>query len=260
MVTSFAGLFYDARERRLGPLLRGHLLLYDRREAPAYSAATGWRLLGIFVVLELVVGPRAHGLTWLGLATPPRWLTIALLLAVAVLAARFWAKAGSTDVGFLPWRQWTATEKLYLAQIVVAAPALFAAVHGGTLGGLLGRPAGWRVVAAVVAVELLWGFYQEVNHRGILQTELTRRFGSIWGPLAANLVYTIGPLHLYHFGVARPWPATAAILAATFGIGLVFAFIFRRTRNVWLVGLMHGIGNAFVNGGASFAAMLAAGR
>ena len=43
------------------------------------------------------------------------------------------------------------------------------------------------------------------------------------------------------------------ILAATFSIGLFFAFILHRTRNIWLVGVLHGIGNAYMNGAAKIA-------
>jgi CAAX protease family protein len=251
---AITGLFYDSQAHRLGPFLRGHFLLYDKREAPSYSPATGIRLLAIFVVLEFVVGPRASLLSWLGFAPPDRRLRIVLLLAVSILAARLWAKASFSDIGFLRWRKWTTTERLYFAQVVLLATAIFLAVNSQRLSLFLGRFGAWTAVTVIVT-ELLWGFYQEVNYRGILQTELARRLGHVWGPLLANLVYTVGPLHFYHFTSTRSWASTVAILAATFGIGLVFAFIFHRTRNIWLVGLMHGIGNVFVNGSAHLASL-----
>jgi uncharacterized protein len=253
-MAAIARLFYDSRARRLGPLLRGHLLLFDQREAPVYSATTGLRLLFVFVVLELVVGPRVHLLSWLGF-TPERWLRVPLLLILSLLAARFWARASFGDIGFLPWRQWTMTERLYFPQGVLVANAVFFVVFSRQLLPLKGHPELWAAAAGIAALELLWGFYQEVNYRGILQTELTRRFGNIRGPLAANLLYTFGPLHFYHLTSSRSWASTAMILAATFGIGLVFAFIFHRTRNVWLVGIFHGIGNAYTNGAAEIAGL-----
>lgn len=249
------GLFYDSQARRLGPLLRGHFLLFDKREAPAYSPATGLRLLVIFLVLELAVGPRATLLSWAGLA-PARWLRVPLLLAISILATRFWAKASFSDIGFQPWQKWTATEKLYLPQVVLLANAIFITVYSRQLSPLEGHSGVWPAAAAIAAVELLWGFYQEVNYRGILQTELTRRLGNVWGPLAANLLYTFGPLHFYHFTSPRSLASIAVIFAATFGIGLVFAFIFHRTRNIWLVGIFHGIGNAYTNGAAEIASLL----
>ena len=73
---AIARLFYDSQARRLGPLLRGHFLLFDRKEAPTYSSATGLRLLAIFAVLELVVGPRFALFSWLGLSPPPAGLRV----------------------------------------------------------------------------------------------------------------------------------------------------------------------------------------
>ena len=39
-------------------------------------------------------------------------------------------------------------------------------------------------------------------------------------------------------------------------IGLLFAFIFHRTRNLWLVGIFHGIGNVYINGAGHIASLL----
>jgi membrane protease YdiL (CAAX protease family) len=254
-MTEVARLFYDAQARRLGPLLRGHLLLFDQREAPAHSSATGLRLLVIFAVLELVVGARAHLFSWFGV-TPERWLRVPLLLILSVLAARFLASATFSEIGFLPWRQWTLTERFYFPQGVLLANVIFFIVFSRQLSPLKGRPELWSAATGIAALELLWGFYQEVNYRGILQTELTRRLGNIRGPLAANLLYTFGPLHFYHLMSLRSLASIAMILAATFSIGLVFAFIFHRTRNIWLVGIFHGIGNAYTNGAAEIASLL----
>lgn len=238
----------------ISPFFRGHLLLFDRRDPPAYSAATGVRLLALFVVLELVVGPRASVLTWLGL-DPPAWLRVPVLLAACIVAARLWARASLEDLGFIPWRKWTATEKLYFAQVVPLAVVIFGALYSQPLGVLRTHPEAWPAAATVAVVALLWGFYQELVYRGLLQTELTRRLGGAWGLLAANLVFTFGPLHFYHFTSGRPWPSIAMILGATFSIGLFFAFVFHRTRNLWLVGIFHGIGNVFIEGAPGMAAL-----
>ena len=251
-MSEIAKRFYDSKTRRLSPFFRGHILDFERRDAPAYSSTTGIRLLVIFLVLEFVAGPRIPILTWLSLA-PPVWLRVSVLLALSVLAVRLWAKVSFSDIGFLPWQKWSGTEKLYFAQVVIIANAIFIALYSRQLG-FLGESLGvWPAVAAIAAVEFLWGFYQEFNYRGILQTELTRRFGGIWGLLAANAVFTLGPLHFYHFTSTRPWPSTAIIFAAIFSIGLLFALIFHRTRNIWLVGVFHGIGNAYMNGAEKIA-------
>jgi membrane protease YdiL (CAAX protease family) len=54
-------------------------------------------------------------------------------------------------------------------------------------------------VLTVFLPYLLWGFYQEVMYRGILQTELVRRWGPLWGILVSNSLFTFGPLHFYRF-------------------------------------------------------------
>ena len=251
-MSEIAKLFYDSRTRRLGPLLRGHILAFERREAPAYPSTTGFRLLVIFLILEFVVGPRIHILSWFGL-TLPVWLGVPFLLATSVLAVRLWARVSFSDIGFLPWQKWTATEKLYFAQVVIIANAIFIALYSRQFRLLQERFDLWPAVAAIAAVEFLWGFYQEFNYRGILQTELTSRFGGVWGPLAANVVFTLGPLHFYHLTSSTSWLSTALIVAATFGIGLFFALVFHRTRNIWLVGVFHGIGNVYMNGAAKIA-------
>lgn len=254
-MAAWGRLFYDSQARRLGPLLRGHLLLFDQRAPPTYSAATGARLLLVVAVLELVVGPRVHLLRWLGVDFPA-WFRVPLLLAAALFAVRRWAHARFGDVGFVRWRDWTITEKLYFPQVVLLANAIFLVVYSWALAPLVHYPRLWSRAALLVGGELLWGFYQELVYRGILQTELTRRFGNLRGPLLANLAYTFGPLHFYHLTSGRSAGYVVGVLAATFAIGLLFTFIFHRTRNVWLVGVFHGIGNAYMNGALHVAGMM----
>jgi membrane protease YdiL (CAAX protease family) len=238
----------------VSPVLRGHFLLFDQRKPPGYSATAGLRLLVIVAVLELVIGPRAWLLDRLGVQLPPA-ARLVLLFTLCLVAVRLWAKVRLEDIGFLAWREWTATERWYFAQVVPLAIVIFGAIHAAQLAPLTSRAQLWSLFAAIVVVELAWGFYQELIYRAILQTELTRRWGAVAGVLVANLLFTFGPLHFYHFTSGRPWLAIAAILAATFAIGLFFAFIFHRTRNLWIVGTFHGIGNAFINGAAAAAAL-----
>ena len=240
-----AGLIYDAKARRLGPLIRGHVLLFEPRTAPDYRPSAGLRLLLIVAVLELLIGPRMHILGWFGLEPPPSGLRVAILLAIALASARFVAGIRLRDVGFVSPRQWHQDELLYLAVILPAAVVLFVLMFGARLSA-----AGAGAALVLVATQLLWGFYQEVIYRGLLQTELMRRLRAVPGALLANLAFTFGPLHFYHLRNATDPTATAIMMAAIFAIGLVFAIIFGRTRNVWLVGILHGVGNAFVAAGA----------
>ena len=102
-------------------------------------------------------------------------------------------------------------------------------------------------LAVMVLTYLLWGFYQELVYRGMLQTELVRRFGTLSGILVSNVLYTFGPLHFYHFLAASPRQA-ATVLAGTFAIGLFFAVLYRRSGNLALVGVFHGVGDVYITG------------
>ena len=181
----------------------------------------------------------------------PASLRVPLLLATSLVAIRLFARMPLADVGFVAWRNWTPTEKLYFVQVVLLANVAFALAYAGQLEALRQRRDLWPAAAPIAALEFLWGFYQELLYRGILQTELTRRFGNVAGPLIANAAFAFGPLHFYHFDTATSSLSRAMIFAAIFCIGLLFSFIFQRTRNLWLVGTFHGIGNAYINGAAT---------
>ncbi len=246
----------DRARRCLGPALRGHLLRFGRRKHPAYSSASGVRLLLIFVTLELVLGPRLSLLPRLGAPMPASWLSLPLLFLGALVAARTFAGMSPDALGFLGWARWTRTEGFYVIQVLVLANLVFGFAFRNQLGGLGDRPELWRAAASILLLQLTWGFYQELMYRGILQTELTRRLGEVWGPVTANLLFTFGPLHAYHFGAGLSPVATSALFGAIFAIGLFFAVLFHRTRNLWIVGLFHGVGNAYTNGAPALAELM----
>ncbi len=95
---------------------------------------------------------------------------------------------------------------------------------------------------------MIWGFYQELVYRGVLQTELVRRWGTGAGILVSNLVFVFGPLHACHFSVSQRNPSHLRIFAAIFITGLLFAVLFERSGNLWIIGVMHGIGDWFIDG------------
>jgi membrane protease YdiL (CAAX protease family) len=113
---------------------------------------------------------------------------------------------------------------------------------------ILTQPALWSTAISVLLVQLLWGFYQELIYRGILQTELVRRWGAPTGIFISNILFTFGPLHFYHFRGIEENPSHAWIFAAIFAIGLFFGFLFQRSSNLWIVGLFHGIGDWYLTG------------
>jgi membrane protease YdiL (CAAX protease family) len=233
-------------KRRIPAILRGHLLLFERRAAPTYSAATGFALLAIFVGLEFVVGPRGRLLTWLGIEIPLTWERVAIFAGVTILAALL-ARAKPSDIGLISPGKWTATEGLYLAQIALAATAIFIAIYGSRLATLAGDQAALKAFAVLVGTQVLWGFYQELIYRGLLQTELVRRFGALAGIILADLAFTFGPLHFYEWSGSGPLSSKLILFGATFAIGALFGYIFLRTRNIVLIGILHGIGDAFAN-------------
>jgi membrane protease YdiL (CAAX protease family) len=167
----------------------------------------------------------------LGLPAPPAAVRVPLLLVIALVLVRAFARVTYAQLGLRRWGAWTAAEKWYFVEVVLIANAVFVALYPS------------RVHApAWMALAFAWGIYQELVYRGLLQAELVRRFGAVAGVVAANLAFTFGPLHFYHWHDASPGPMFAAI----FAIGLFFGLVFRRSGNLWMVGAFHGIGNAWI--------------
>lgn len=225
-------------------VIAAHMLRFERPERAPYDAAVGTRLLMAFALVGLVLHPalgalaRATGLAgepWVGPA-----IVVTLLLAVAVVM-RVVVRAGGGTIGLHRCGQWTPRERLYawtvIPPVAVAFVIVFrerfahlAAVHG--MAGLL---------MVAVPTGLLWGMVQEFIYRGLLQTELTRRLGGTAGVLLANLVFTFGPLHLNYFGLGTDAGPQWGMFAAIFGIGLLFGIIYRRSGNLWVPAIMHGL-------------------
>ena len=233
--------------QRLGPHLRGHVFLFEPKPPPGYDSSSGLRLLLIFLVLEFLIGPRLSLLNWLSLPVPPAWLAIPALLSLALLSVRFFARLKLSHIGLYPWHAWTQIEKSYFIQVFLMANVIFSLLFLSRLRIILTTPSLWGDASATVLTYVLWGFYQEVVYRGILQTELVRRWGPLPGIVISNMLYTFGPLHFYHFS-APPLAPTLAMFASIFAIGLFFAVVFRRSGNLGLVGIFHGLGDVYITG------------
>lgn len=224
---------------------RGHAFLFAKRPAPTYGRSAGLRLLLIFFLLEGVIGPRLSLFSWLHLPLPPLWLRVPLLLGLALLLVRFVAGVRLSQIGLHPWREWSRIERSYCLQVIVIANVIFCVIFAARLRAMLAGPSLPGRILMVFLPCFLWGFYQEVVYRGILQTELVRRWGPFWGILVSNSLFTFGPLHFYHFADrSRALPMFAGI----FAIGLFFSLVVWRSGNLWLAGLFHGIGNAYIEG------------
>jgi len=162
---------------------------------------------------------------------------------------RFFAGVKLSQIGLYRWREWSTTEKSYFIQVLLIANAIFSILFASRLKMIFADPS-LRGRAGVVAVTyLLWGFYQEVIYRGILQSELVRRWGAWPGILVSNLLYTFGPLHFYHFSAASN---PLLMFLGIFAIGLFFGVLFRRSGNLWIVGIFHGLGDCYITGLGTF--------
>jgi membrane protease YdiL (CAAX protease family) len=229
--------------RRWGGLsvhARGHFLLFDKRSASAYDPSTGTRLLliaGAVEVFRLVVVRWLH-------PTLPLLILVLLALACALLLVRFAARLKLSRIGLYPWHEWTPVEKSYFVQLLIIANIVFPLVFASRLRLILAQPSVLATVWNAFVPYLFYGFYQEVVYRGILQSELVRRWGAFIGILIANIFYTFGPLHWYYFSSRSS--VAVPMFASIFAIGLFFGVLFRRSGNLWIVAVIHGIGNAYI--------------
>jgi len=223
--------------------LRGHVLLFDQRPAPAYDGSVGLRLLAIAIVMEAFRLAIVRGLH----AAVPLVILIPLFLVCALLGVRFVTGLRFRQIGLYPCRDWTPVEKSYFIQLLVLANAIFAFVFASRLRLILAQPTALSIIWNGFVPYLFFGFYQEVVYRGMVQSELVRRWGAFAGILIANILYTFGPLHWNYF-----WSRSAVpMFAAIFAIGLFFGVLYRRSGNLWMVAVMHGIGNAYIVGSLS---------
>jgi membrane protease YdiL (CAAX protease family) len=224
----------------LGALWRGHVFLFDKEVEPAtFGDAAGARLLLIVAGLEVLRLLRNQLL----LSFLPFWLEAPIYLVLALAGVRFVARVGWGQIGFSRWHQWNATETSYFIQVLILVNVVFLVLFGAKLRAALADPSAlWTVFAPY----LVYGFYQEVLYRGMLQTELVRRWGPLTGILVSNLLYTFGPLHYYYlFSKAS---LAVPMFASIFAVGLLFAIVFHRTGNLWIVAIMHAFGNAYAVG------------
>ena len=126
---------------------------------------------------------------------------------------------------------------------------VFSFVFASRLRLVLAQPSALSIIWNGFVPYLFFGSYQEVVYRGMVQSELVRRWGAFAGILVANILYTFGPLHWNYF-----WSRSAVavpMFAAIFAIGLFFGVLFRRSGNLWMVAVIHGIGNAYIVGSLS---------
>jgi uncharacterized protein len=235
----------------ISAVVRGQLFLFDQAPTPAYSSRQGAWLLVIFLFLEVILRRSLElGGAHLGLTSHIWWLglKIIVLMMTACLLVTGVAKVRLVELGLRGWSRWTTTEKHFFPQIMVITLLVFGFTASSEIAAFWGRNDVKRILVFVCVPQLIWGFYQEFVYRGMVQTELVRRWGAWRGILSGNALFTFGPLHFYHFGLARYHPSHLLIFLAIFAIGLYFAVVYHRSGNLWIVGTLHGVGDWFIDG------------
>jgi len=234
----------------------GQLFLFDPLPPPAFTSTQRLRLLTIFLALEFIFRPLLRNAAnhWHIVVWSPL-LQMALLIVSACILISGFAGVSLHEVGLWRWSRWTRTEKLYFAQILPLTIVIFFITQFHTLKSLCSAHAA-HLLGIVFLQQMLWGFYQELLYRGIVQAELVHRLGAVWGILIGNLVFTFGPLHFYHFALSRHDHAHLWIFAGIFAIGLYFAVLYHRSRNLWIIATLHGCGDFFIDGLAQITRLL----
>jgi CAAX protease family protein len=205
----------------------------------AYSASAGIRLLLGATLIEVL---RVSAVRWLSPNTPVLPLLV-LLLGLGLLMPRM-AGVQWSQLGLRRWRDWTTTEKSYFCQVVAVANVVFPIVLAVPLAHRIAQLGLASSLWSVFLPYLLFGFYQELVYRGMVQLELVRRWGAPIGIVVTNLFYTFGPLHWNYF--ASRASLAMPMFASIFAIGLFFGLLYRRSGNLWIVGTFHAVGNAYI--------------
>jgi len=204
------------------------------------TAHAGVRLLLVAALVEAV---RLAAVRWLYPGIP-LWLLLPAVLGLALVLVPGIAGTKLSQLGLRPWRDWSATERSYFLQVVVIANVVFPLVLTAPLGDRVAQAGMAWSVWNVFVPYLFFGFYQELVYRGMVQLELVRRWGAPIGIVAANVLFTFGPLHWYYF--ASRGSLAVPMFAAIFVIGLFFGVLYRRSGNLWIVATLHAIGNAYI--------------
>ncbi len=233
------------------PFWRGHLFLFDPTKAVSYTSKQGRQFLLIFILMELILRPISLVVSKRLNVIHHAWYSIAymtFLICLFFFLTRALAKVQIAQLGLYSWLHWTKTEKLYFLQIIPTSVIIFSVINYARLQILCSRSNVVEIICLTLFPQLVWGFYQEALYRGILQTELVRRWGTYIGILTGNFIFTFGPLHSYHFWAAQKNPAHLWIFFPIFCIGLFFSILFQRSGNLWIIGIMHGVGDLFIEG------------
>jgi uncharacterized protein len=166
---------------------------------------------------------------------------VALILILSISAIKI-GKIGLNQIGIDSWKKWNKTNKIVFSIVTPIIIIIFSYIFFAGVKIFMNHSELYGIGSLILLRAFLYGFYQELLYRGILQTELIKRWGFWFGTIISNLVFTFGPEH-FHF-----YNSSHIGFAYMFCLGLLFSFIFYRSKNLISVGIWHGIGNAFIDG------------
>ena len=224
--------------------IRAHTLRFERPLARLANREATVR----FVIAFLVVG---IGFLWLGREIVARMgssdplaarfgLAIALLVGTLVVGRAILGPHWSA-LGLRPPAAWTRREVLYAASVIPAACVIFFIVFQNLFAQMLTANGLGRFLFFNLAFGLVWGVYQEIAYRGLVQPVLATYLGPVTGLVATNILFTFGPLHASVWSHVATDPHAATMFAPIFAIGLVFGIVDWRTGNLWLPAIFHGL-------------------
>lgn len=218
------------------------ILYFNNKVKPLYHPDQGKDMLMLVVVFEIVRVCVTLLKNYLGYEDLLSGGVIAIVfLGLAFLVTKF-LQIKLKDIGLKKLSKWNRHEIVYFLLMVPLGFFIFYYFTKDKFSASLNEYGGGMLLVTFVFY-MSWGFYQEWIYRGFLQTELTRRYGGVTAIILANIIFTFGPLHfnqLYH--------GHFAIIGATFLIGLLFGIIYHRSYNLWIIGILHGIGDWFLVG------------
>lgn len=234
-------LFYkkDGTVRHFWAIL---VLYFHKKVKPLYSPEQGSDMLMmalLFEVVRVAVTLYKNNFGYEDLLSTG--ITAVIFLSLVFLVTKF-LQIKLKDIGLKKLSAWNSYEVLYLLVMIPVGFLIFYSFTRDKFTASL-HENGWGMMIVTFIFYLCWGFYQEWIYRGFLQTELTRRYGAFAAIILANVIFTFGPLHFYQL-----YQGKYMIVAATFAIGLIFGILYHRSYNLWIVGILHGIGNWFLAG------------
>jgi hypothetical protein len=218
------------------------VLYFNKKVKPIYTSEQGRDMLMVAIVFEIIRVAITFYKNNLGYQDLLSTGITALVLLGLVFGVTKMLGIKLKDVGLRNLSHWNTYEKLYFVLIVPFGFILFYYFTKDKFTASL-QENGWVMMIVTLIFYISWGFYQECIYRGFIQTELTRRFGGVTAILLANIIFTIGPLHFYQL-----YQGKFLLIGATFLIGLIFGILYHRSYNLWIVGILHGIGNWFLVG------------